>query len=370
MKKNFLFLLVLMHPIFIHCAASEELYLSHNPEEHQSLDGGVPEFKSFEAPAKETEETKDEERSAVEQCNILHELPDDCLCSIAEFLSDKSLQAFENSHKRAKEIGYTARLTFYRSLTPAARSLHFTTAVLGDNLRKIKLLLQSGIDPDTANAHGLNVMMFAINCNSRMAVAAMIEAGANVNYRNAWGFTPLMCSICIKCKDVIGILLGAGADVNVPDNQGSSPIFYAIENGDNEVVKMLIDAGADVNFCSPATRMTSLMVAAKANHADIVRALLDCRVPVDLQDSDGNTALIFAASNGSKLIVRQLIDVGANLNIQNHQGRTALMQVSCWGNEEMVSLLIDAGADPTLVDIDGRSAQELEQFSGYDDIVF
>ncbi len=56
---------------------------------------------------------------------------------------------------------------------------------------------------------------------------------------------------------------------------------------------------------------TAIMYAATKGHIDIVKALIDRGVDINVKDKDNDTALIIAKKNGYNDIVQFLIESGA-----------------------------------------------------------
>jgi len=92
-------------------------------------------------------------------------------------------------------------------------------------------------------------------------------------------------------------------------------------------------------------------MAASSGCIEVVKILLNARVPVDTLDSDKTTALQEAVTYNQPHIVKHLIKRGANVNVFNVHGVSALQQ-ACVGSITKKSpsiaifkILLDAGAD-------------------------
>ena len=71
----------------------------------------------------------------------------------------------------------------------------------------------------------------------------------------------------------------------------------------------------------------------------------------ELSPQAGQTALMLAVSHGREEMVRALLDCGVDVNVQDDEGSTALMCASEHGRSEIVSLLLDQpGCDISIVD--------------------
>ena len=98
-------------------------------------------------------------------------------------------------------------------------------------------------------------------------------------------------------------------------------------NGDVTTLVAQMKKGLDINYQNEEGR-TILMRAAKRDHKDVVRILVDNGADVNKRDLNGKTALMGAAKKGNKTIVKKLMEAGADLNIQDVKGRTAEVVVS------------------------------------------
>jgi ankyrin repeat protein len=72
---------------------------------------------------------------------------------------------------------------------------------------------------------------------------------------------------------------------------------------------------------------------------------LDHGLPVDVQDTDGNTTLMLAAYHGQVDTVRMLVDRGADVDLRNNRDQSPLAGALFKGEDDVVRLLIGAGAD-------------------------
>ena len=75
----------------------------------------------------------------------------------------------------------------------------------------------------------------------------------------------------------------------------SALLYAAMNNPDSEVVDMLIEAGAE--DITDNSGRTALMLAARWNNAQVVKALLDAGANTLLRDNEGKSALDYAQEN-------------------------------------------------------------------------
>ncbi|KAJ4009598.1 hypothetical protein NW752_009188 [Fusarium irregulare] len=100
----------------------------------------------------------------------------------------------------------------------------------------------------------------------------------------------------------------------------------------------------------------------------VLTALLDHGAPVDLRDTQGETALHWAARKGCCVCAKTLIDAEAPLSILSSSEWTPLMLAARLGHDEIVELLLSAGADPNLRGFHGWTALHLARRFKYDQV--
>lgn len=95
---------------------------------------------------------------------------------------------------------------------------------------------------------------------------------------------------------------------------------------------------------------------------DILRVaewLLSADVPINGQDTGGNTPLHIATLGGEASLVQFLIDAGADMNIQNNEKRTPLHYAASYGHAEICGMFLRAGAKGDIHDINGVTAMDI-----------
>jgi hypothetical protein len=165
-----------------------------------------------------------------------------------------------------------------------------------------------------------------------------------MNYEVVWGehagkllwtdIEFLDAAITMACKQgapiahISALLAGGGVDMDV--NDGLTTLFIASKHGHIDIVRALIAAGADPNH-------------------------ITCF----------NSPLIVASDNGHSSIVSTLLDAGANVNYTDENRQTAI-----WGCKHIdcVRILLDARADISIRDYKDRTALDIARRNWYDDI--
>jgi ankyrin repeat protein len=139
---------------------------------------------------------------------------------------------------------------------------------------------------------------------------------------------------------------------------GLTPLHVAADKGQREAVELLLEKGAKADPVWGVNGMTPLILAARANHPEIVRLLLAKRANPN-GAANGTTGLHWAARDGYIEVVQLLLDGGADVNLRDAANKTPLHVVAASGTKEMAELLIARGADVNAKDKDGNTPWSL-----------
>eukprot|EP01134_Creolimax_fragrantissima_P003870 CFRG3870T1 len=167
------------------------------------------------------------------------------------------------------------------------------------------------------------------------------------------------------------------------DDKGASALHLAAENGHISCVQELLKAGIKIDTPHLASNETALFGAARGNHGNVIKSLLENGANVEAKDSMGYDALMHACMKGSDKAIVELIEAGAQpefadsegwtclhwaaaknqtisietllatckdlkINIQDTSGNTALHWAGRYGHVDSFNLLISKGAIKTI----------------------
>jgi ankyrin repeat protein len=109
---------------------------------------------------------------------------------------------------------------------------------------------------------------------------------------------------------------------------------------------------------TPEERPAPLVVAAHANDAAAVRALLEAtpRADVNQRSADGTTALHWAVYHNDFALIERLLAAGADAKVKNDYGATPMSEAAVVGNVQVLRKLLAAGADKESANADGQTA--------------
>lgn len=243
--------------------------------------------------------------------------------------------------------------------TPA---LHWRVHV--DDLAEAKRLLKAGADPNELTERGVSPLTIAIANGNAEMVRLLLGAGADANHVEPSGETHLMLASQVGVLSVVEQLLKKGAQVDVPDPTfGQTALMFASRAGYADIVATLLAHGAKPNVATkvgetpefikpnsvpgfgfgvgilrggvPADRgrreptpggMTPLLYAARHNHVEVAKRLIDAGADVNAKEANGIWPLLMAVSNNNIAASHFLLEHGSAVNGQDWYGRSPLWE--------------------------------------------
>jgi uncharacterized protein len=225
------------------------------------------------------------------------------------------------------------------------------------SLAAVRLLVLHGADVNTAEPRGgQTALMWAAAEGHRDVVAGLVEMGANVNAASRTGFTPLVFAAIKDDVASVKTLLEAGAKPDVALLSGAKPIIVAMQYRHTAVALTLLEGGADINVRDRGGN-TTLHLAAQVGDINLVRALLarhadpnartpKSTAPMGARGGGGlgrggtageQTPLMMAARGDHEEVMRALVEAGANPALKAQDGTSLLMAAAAGARLETFS---------------------------------
>jgi ankyrin repeat protein len=233
-----------------------------------------------------------------------------------------------------------------------------------DDLEGARLLLAAGASPNALTERGISPLSLAIANGNADMVDLLLQAGADVKQLEPTGETELMMAAQAGVLAVVQDLLRHGARVDEREaNYGQTALMYAARAGHADIVAALLAAGADPNVATkvgpappfippnsvpgfgfgvgilrggvPADRgrrepapggMTPLHYAARHDHVEVAKLLLQAGARIDAREANDITPLLMAISNNNMAAAHLLLDNGGDVNAMDWYGRTPLWE--------------------------------------------
>jgi len=249
----------------------------------------------------------------------------------------------------------------------------------------VKTLIDHGSGVRTVSKSGFNALMFAATKNDRTSAEELLAAGADPNYKLPDGPSVLTVAASYRSVAVANLLADHGANPNDSDRDGNTPLHIAARFGDLALVEELLANGASANARNAATpvpetgtkggdafsvsryvagEQTPLMLAAKGDHVDVMRALVAAGADGKLEAQDGTTVLSAAAGSGHLDAVQFAYELNPNVKAVSSVTATSVMHAAVLGTLEtstenqicdVIQFLANHGAPLDDTDVRGRT---------------
>lgn len=166
---------------------------------------------------------------------------------------------------------------------PKWMNLH--EAVLQHDHKRIKELLEQGMDPNIRGNFGITALHWAVATGDIDAAKILLDHGADPNVGDRGGRTPLHWAVAAGFPDIVELLLERGADPHARDNIGNTPLHYAAEGHISETAEMFFELAPRFGIEYPYDPL------------DNIRILLEYGADPTARNNDGQTPIDIALKN-------------------------------------------------------------------------
>jgi ankyrin repeat protein len=239
-------------------------------------------------------------------------------------------------------------------------------------------LVKLGANVNAVSRAGFTPLVFAAVSNDEASVQTLLTAGADPNYALPTGSTPLIVALSYNSTAAAMRLLDGGATITTPQARtGLTPLHLAAQQGNLTVVKALLARKADPNVLTPKAAAggrgggrrggggggggggrggggpgeeTPLMLAAKGDHEDVMRALVAAGADTTLKAQDGTTLLMAAASGARLATFKYAYELDPHVDVLTNNQSTVMHAAANLGGRtqtevcEVIQFLADHGA--------------------------
>lgn len=295
--------------------------------------------------------------------------------AIVKFLISKGAEVHRGTVDLAIGNSQFKMLTvLLQQMSEAVKNEMLVSAILNEELEKIKILISCGVNIYSANEE-VNPMLSAILKRSIPVLDLLIESGGNLFSKDSCGSTLLhtaahssITEIVLgeryskstegniveekKTIDLVKYLIKKGLNVNDVNNKGNTPLHFAAKQYSNnlKLYEELINNGALLNIQN-LEGLTPLHYTCFIKNLPVQDLLSDTN-NINIYNSDGLTPLHTAVQNDQSEAVELLIKKGADVNIKTRDGNevTPLHFAVNLGYLECVRVLINNKADINMKD--------------------
>ncbi|EQC31903.1 TKL protein kinase [Saprolegnia diclina VS20] len=214
-------------------------------------------------------------------------------------------------------------------------------AISNGHTDNVDALIRAGADIEAANDGWNRPLHIAAYFGYDPIVQLLLRAHASTTARNQSGETVLYAAISHGHGVVANTLVHAGVDINAVSN-GQSPLHCACRFGVADVIPSLLAKGADVNV--KHNGVSPLYMSIIDGHWDVVTALVASpNIDLNERDENGCTILHIATTKGCLDVVRAMIQAGVDVDVQDDlMGLRAIDVAALHKNDAMVKLLLPA----------------------------
>ncbi|PYR12714.1 MAG: hypothetical protein DMG00_08350 [Acidobacteria bacterium] len=240
-------------------------------------------------------------------------------------------------------------------------------------------LIDLGATVDAASKAGFTPLVFAVIKDDAASIRTLLERGANPNLALPSGATPIIVAMQYRHTVAALAVLESGADIGVRDRAGNTILHLASQVGDLKLVGALLAKHADPNARTPKSmapagargggpgrggaigEQTPLMLAARSDHEEVMRALVAAGADPSLKAQDGTSLLMTAAAGARLKTFKYAYELDPNVNVVTATGNTP-MHVAVAMNDrtqpevcEVIQFLADHGARLDELNAAGRT---------------
>ena len=204
----------------------------------------------------------------------------------------------------------------------------------------IRVLLLADADPNVLDSEGLTAIQIACANGDADIADLLIKSGAIID--RALGppgsLPPLHAAARRGHADICRLIIN---DVNALDSSHQTALMMSAIQGDDRIVTLLLAHGADPNIATLKTLWTALHLAARENHANVVRSIAsDRRTNINLADAQRRTALHWSCFRGDMASILLMLENGADPLVQDGNGHTAVEVAMAKKYKEIAELLM------------------------------
>jgi ankyrin repeat protein len=231
-------------------------------------------------------------------------------------------------------------------VTKLRNSAALLKACRENDIDVVRGLLQRGASPNCFGRHQITPLVEAASRGFESAVTLLLRYGADANAQTTCGESAVGYAAANGHTKILNALLKSGG---APDcsvilfGEKVSALTMSCGRGDMASVRLLIAAGASPNGFDEPER--PIVLAARNDHLEVVRFLLQSGANVNLRSRSGKTALIPFSASGCLAGIELLLRNGVDVNLPDSDGMTPLMWACRNGHLEAVKLLVRHSAD-------------------------
>jgi len=164
----------------------------------------------------------------------------------------------------------------------------FLFAASRSDMPTLRLMLNSGLDPNSADYDRRNALMVAAMNGNSEVVTLLLDYHANANLVDVHGTSALYEAVKGSHDDTIDILLKHGGELCMSEETAATTLCQCVFNGDLLMLKRLCKAGININ-AGDYDRRRAVHIAASEGNLAAVRVLSECGADLTVRDRWNNS---------------------------------------------------------------------------------
>ncbi|NNE90035.1 MAG: L,D-transpeptidase family protein [Verrucomicrobiales bacterium] len=206
----------------------------------------------------------------------------------------------------------------------------------------LRLLLQSGANPEAFDEKGRRILDMAVASGSVESARMLLASGADANGK-------LWSALRTGNDELVNLVLAYGADVSEFDRLGGHPLSFALKHKNYEIMETLLEGGANPNLMRNDTEAW-IATAIREGDGKMANLLLDYGACTNgLKSEDGHSLLGWAIAHDFTKIAVRLIDEGADVRAREPAPATSAFREKFDGKTFKYHLLKDSRINPLML---------------------
>ena len=313
---------------------------------------------------------------------LLFAIGNDTDFALTEYLTKKGLSVKDTDDLGRTAFDYAARTANKKQLSaiakkgakPTDNALIFASQgsrFSANTPETFKYLVEEvKLNPNAKGLDGETVLHNLVKKQKQdEAIAYFIAKGVDVNTKDNNGDNVLMIAASTNNLDAVKTILAKTKDINTTNNNGETALVAAIKSGSPEIVNYLIENGAKTNIETSngnlATYLVQAYKPARGNEKNTVfeeklEILKNNKVNLTAKNKNGETLYHTAVIKNDLNLLKALENLNIDINAANNEGFTPLHKAALVAkNEQILKYLIEKGANKTMVTEFDETAYDL-----------
>lgn len=248
-------------------------------------------------------------------------------------------------------------------------------------------LLQAGANIQATDAYQDTPLHSAAFRNDAATIEILLKHGAQIDAPNKKGNTPLHYAVRREQLQAAKSLLQHKANRHAENNAGETPAILALENGNMELFSLMFDENADISqdMLQPMLSAlagtgnpklaeflekkghfkpdkATLLDAAEKGHVGLCAYMIEKGLDVNTANKEKQTLLILAAKNNHYDVIKLLLQKGANAYHSDAHGKNALAYTPNYRIRDLLEKHLYNATEAFFKMVAERSPQQVKEF--------